>query len=109
MSAAYLLLEDGERFDGDWAGPADTGEGLGEVVFNTSMSGYQEAVTDPSYAGQIIVFTYPLIGNYGVTAAHMESDRIHARAVITSVEAALFELLGAAGSEEFKTVQRLIK
>jgi carbamoyl-phosphate synthase small subunit len=78
--SAYLLLEDGTRFDGDWAGaPA---EGLGEVVFNTSMSGYQEAVTDPSYAGQIIVFTYPLIGNYGVASDHMESDRIHARAVI---------------------------
>ncbi|MEA2400348.1 MAG: carbamoyl-phosphate synthase small subunit [Thermoleophilaceae bacterium] len=77
---AYLLLEDGTRFDGDWAGAKV--EGLGEVVFNTSMSGYQEAVTDPSYAGQIIVFTYPLIGNYGVTGAHMESDRIHARAVI---------------------------
>ena len=46
------------------------------------MSGYQESVTDPSYAGQIIVFTYPLIGNYGVSAANMESDRIHARAVI---------------------------
>jgi carbamoyl-phosphate synthase small subunit len=52
------------------------------VVFNTAMTGYQEAVSDPSYAGQIIVFTYPLIGNYGVAAAHMESDRIHARAVI---------------------------
>jgi carbamoyl-phosphate synthase small subunit len=77
---AYLLLEDGTRFDGLAVGAE--GEGLGEVVFNTSMSGYQEAVTDPSYAGQIIVFTYPLIGNYGVTAAHMESDRIHARAVI---------------------------
>jgi carbamoyl-phosphate synthase small subunit len=77
---AYLLLEDGTRFDGDWAGAKV--EGLGEVVFNTAMSGYQEAVTDPSYAGQIIVFTYPLIGNYGVTGAHMESDRIHARAVI---------------------------
>jgi carbamoyl-phosphate synthase small subunit len=77
---AYLLLEDGTRFDGVAAGaPVD---GLGEVVFNTSMSGYQEAVTDPSYAGQIIVFTYPLIGNYGVNAAHMESDRVHARAVI---------------------------
>ena len=46
----------------------------GEVVFNTSMTGYQEAVTDPSYRGQIIVFTYPPIGNYGVAAAHMESD-----------------------------------
>ena len=55
----------------------------GEVVFNTAMSGYQEAVTDPCYAGQIIVFTYPLIGNYGVSrGARMESDRIHARAVI---------------------------
>jgi carbamoyl-phosphate synthase small subunit len=78
--SAYLLLEDGTRFDGDWAGPEL--DGVGEVVFNTSMSGYQEAVTDPSYAGQIIVFTYPLIGNYGVAADHMESDRIHARAVI---------------------------
>jgi carbamoyl-phosphate synthase small subunit len=77
---AYLLLEDGTRFDGVAIGAE--AEGLGEVVFNTSMSGYQEAVTDPSYAGQIIVFTYPLIGNYGVAAAHMESDRIHARAVI---------------------------
>ena len=77
---AYLLLEDGTRLDGDAAG-AD-GAGLGEVVFNTSMSGYQEAVTDPSYAGQIIVFTYPHIGNYGVAEQHMESDRIHARAVI---------------------------
>ncbi len=80
MTAAYLLLEDGTRFDGESVGAPVIG--LGEVVFNTSMSGYQEAVTDPSYAGQIIVFTYPLIGNYGVAQAHMESDRIHARAVI---------------------------
>ncbi|MGH3995346.1 MAG: carbamoyl-phosphate synthase domain-containing protein, partial [Pseudonocardiaceae bacterium] len=79
-SAAYLLLEDGSRFDGTGAGAVT--DGLGEVVFNTSMSGYQEAVTDPSYAGQVLVFTYPLIGNYGVAASHMESDRIHARAVI---------------------------
>ncbi|HET8820897.1 MAG TPA: carbamoyl phosphate synthase small subunit, partial [Thermoleophilaceae bacterium] len=80
MSAAYLLLEDGTRFDGESVGAQIAG--TGEVVFNTSMSGYQEAVTDPSYAGQIIVFTYPLIGNYGVARVHMESDRIHARAVI---------------------------
>src|SRR5688572_8566642 len=79
-SPAYLLLEDGTRFEGESVGAA--GAGTGEVVFNTAMSGYQEAVTDPSYAGQIIVFTYPLIGNYGVAEAHMESDRIHARAVI---------------------------
>ncbi len=54
----------------------------GEVVFNTSITGYQEAVTDPSYAGQIITFTYPLVGNYGVGAEAMESDRVHARAVV---------------------------
>jgi carbamoyl-phosphate synthase small subunit len=78
--AAYLLLEDGSRFDGEAVGAPVSG--TGEVVFNTAMSGYQEAVSDPSYAGQIIVFTYPLIGNYGVAGAHMESDRIHARAVI---------------------------
>jgi carbamoyl-phosphate synthase small subunit len=78
--AAYLLLEDGARFDGE--STAAAGPATGEVVFNTAMSGYQEAVSDPSYAGQIIVFTYPLIGNYGVAAAHMESDRVHARALI---------------------------
>ena len=59
--------------------PADA---LGEVVFNTSITGYQEAVTDPSYAGQIITFTYPMVGNYGVGATAMESDRVQARAVI---------------------------
>ncbi|MEX1142409.1 MAG: glutamine-hydrolyzing carbamoyl-phosphate synthase small subunit [Thermoleophilaceae bacterium] len=78
--SAYLLLEDGVRFDGDAAGA--TGPVTGEVVFNTAMSGYQEAVTDPSYRGQLIVFTYPLIGNYGVAAENMESDRVHARAVV---------------------------
>jgi carbamoyl-phosphate synthase small subunit len=77
---AYVLLEDGSRFDGALvAGPE---RATGEVVFNTSMTGYQEAVTDPSYAGQIITFTYPLIGNYGVSAQAMESDRVHAQAVI---------------------------
>jgi carbamoyl-phosphate synthase small subunit len=80
VTAAYLLLEDGVRFDAEWAGAAHGASG--EVVFNTAMSGYQEAVSDPSYAGQIIVFTYPLIGNYGVAASHLESDQIHARAVI---------------------------
>jgi carbamoyl-phosphate synthase small subunit len=82
VTPAYLLLEDGARFDGDAAGAAPSREGIGEVVFNTSMSGYQEAVSDPSYAGQIIVFTTAQVGNYGVAAAHMESDRVHARAVI---------------------------
>ena len=80
MSGAYVLLEDGARFDGDACG--DPAAVTGEVVFNTAMTGYQESVTDPSYAGQIIVFTYPLIGNYGVSAEAMESDRIHARGVV---------------------------
>jgi carbamoyl-phosphate synthase small subunit len=55
---------------------------VGEIVFTTSMSGYQEAITDPSYAGQLITFTFPMIGNYGVCAEAMESDRVHARAAI---------------------------
>src|SRR6476661_10019857 len=76
----YVLLEDGTRFDGRLCGAG--GEVTGEIVFNTAMTGYQEAVSDPSYAGQIITFTYPLIGNYGVSAAAMESDRVHARAVV---------------------------
>ena len=80
MSAGYILLEDGTRFDGELC--ADPEAVTGEVVFNTSMTGYQESVTDPSYAGQIIVFTYPLIGNYGVSAEAMESDRVHARGVV---------------------------
>jgi carbamoyl-phosphate synthase small subunit len=74
------LLEDGVRFDGDSVG--GSGFVTGEVVFNTSMSGYQESVTDPSYRGQIIVFTYPHIGNYGVAAQNMESDAVHARGVV---------------------------
>jgi carbamoyl-phosphate synthase small subunit len=77
---SYVLLEDGARFDG--VGVGSIGPVIGEVVFNTAMSGYQESVTDPSYAGQLIVFTYPHIGNYGVSAGAMESDRIHARGVI---------------------------
>jgi carbamoyl-phosphate synthase small subunit len=77
---SYVLLEDGARFDGEPCGAASVA--LGEVVFNTSMSGYQEAVTDPSYAGQLLTFTYPHIGNYGVRADAMESERIHVRGAI---------------------------
>jgi carbamoyl-phosphate synthase small subunit len=81
MSAtAYVLLEDGTRFDGVACGAADAA--TGEVVFTTGMSGYQESVTDPSFAHQIITFTYPHIGNYGVSAEAMESDRVWARAVV---------------------------
>jgi carbamoyl-phosphate synthase small subunit len=77
---AYILLEDGTRFDGIGCGAE--GHAVGEIVFTTSMSGYQEAMTDPSYAGQLITFTFPMIGNYGVSADAMESDRIYARAAI---------------------------
>ncbi len=77
---AYILLEDGARFDGEACG-ADA-HAVGEVVFTTGMSGYQESVTDPSFAGQLIAFTYPHIGNYGVSAEAMESERAWARGVI---------------------------
>ncbi len=76
----YVLLEDGTRFDGTVCG-AD-GHAVGEVVFTTGMSGYQESVTDPSFAGQLITFTYPHIGNYGASSQAMESDRAWARAAI---------------------------
>jgi carbamoyl-phosphate synthase small subunit len=80
VSGGYLLLEDGSRFEGELVGaPVD---GVGEVVFTTAMTGYQESVTDPSFRGQIVVFTYPLIGNYGVSRAAQESEAVHARAVI---------------------------
>src|SRR3982751_4527077 len=70
---ALLALEDGRVFRGrSWGADA---EACGEMVFNTSMSGYQEVLTDPSYAGQIVCMTYPLIGNYGVNRADEESAR----------------------------------
>ena len=73
---AYVLLEDGTRFDGEAVGAP--GPVTGEVVFTTGMSGYQESMTDPSFARQLITFTVPHVGNYGVSEAAMESDRIHA-------------------------------
>jgi carbamoyl-phosphate synthase small subunit len=79
-ATAYVLLEDGTRFDGE-ACAAD-GHAVGEIVFTTGMSGYQESMTDPSFAGQLIAFTYPHIGNYGASAQAMESERAWARAAI---------------------------
>ena len=73
MKNAILVLEDGRTFKGASFG-AD-GETFGEMVFNTSMTGYQEILTDPSYAGQIVCMTYPLIGNYGVNETDIESRR----------------------------------
>ncbi|MBW3653047.1 MAG: glutamine-hydrolyzing carbamoyl-phosphate synthase small subunit [Actinobacteria bacterium] len=79
-SSAYVLLEDGARFDGIAVGAPEAA--TGEVVFTTGMSGYQESLSDPSFAGQIITFTYPHIGNYGVSEQAMESSRVWARAVV---------------------------
>ena len=80
MASARLVLADGSVFEGRAAGaPGPAG---GEVVFNTSMTGYQEMLTDPSYAGQLLVLTYPLIGNYGVDRAVEESGRIQPRGLI---------------------------
>jgi carbamoyl-phosphate synthase small subunit len=79
-ATAYVLLEDGTRFDGEACG-AD-GHAVGEIVFTTGMSGYQESLTDPSFAGQLIAYTYPHIGNYGASQQAMESERAWARAAI---------------------------
>jgi carbamoyl-phosphate synthase small subunit len=74
MTQAILALEDGRTFRGRAFGAP--GERCGEIVFNTSMTGYQEILTDPSYAGQIVVMTYPHIGNYGVNPEDVEARRV---------------------------------
>jgi carbamoyl-phosphate synthase small subunit len=77
---ALLALEDGSIYEGYSFGAEDTT--YGEVVFNTSMSGYQEMLTDPSYGGQILVLTYPLIGNYGVSDDYFESKQVQVRGLV---------------------------
>ena len=77
---AYLILEDGSVFQGESFGAKTLGSG--EVVFNTSMTGYQEVLTDPSYAGQIVNLTYPIVGNYGINENDMESSRIRVSGLI---------------------------
>ncbi len=76
----FLALEDGTVFRGESVG-AD-GFACGEAVFTTAMTGYQEVVTDPSYAEQLVCFTAPMVGNYGVARERSESRRVHARAVL---------------------------
>jgi carbamoyl-phosphate synthase small subunit len=80
MKRAILALADGATFEGEGFGAA--GEASGEVVFNTSMTGYQEILTDPSYVGQMVCMTYPEQGNYGVNAADQESAKPHATGYI---------------------------
>ncbi|MDD5102933.1 MAG: glutamine-hydrolyzing carbamoyl-phosphate synthase small subunit [Candidatus Peribacteraceae bacterium] len=102
---ATLVLADGTTFEGESFGFA--GESDGEVVFNTGMAGYPESLTDPSYEGQILVFTYPLIGNYGVPteeknaygfAKNLESERIHVRGVVMAQGSEHFSHQAAASS-----------
>ena len=80
----FLVLEDGSVFAGTAAGAAQWG--YGEVVFNTSMTGYQEILTDPSYAGQIVVMTYPLLGNYGTSEIDVESAKVQAAGLVMREE-----------------------
>ena len=77
---AFLILSDGTTFEGVSFGAG--GHVSGEVVFNTSMTGYQEVLTDPSYAGQIVTMTYPLIGNYGINANDFESRAVQVRGFV---------------------------
>ena len=91
MRNVTLILDDGSRFHGKSFGYEKPV--AGEVVFNTAMTGYPESLTDPSYAGQLMTLTYPLVGNYGVPPftfetnglpSFMESEKIHAEAIIVS-------------------------
>src|SRR5215218_566989 len=77
---AHLVLEDGTVFTGRSVGAP--GMAAGEACFTTAMAGYEEAVTDPSYVAQVLCFSYPLIGNYGVDPARLESNRVQAEGVV---------------------------
>ena len=79
MTAAYLALEGGHVLEGRGRAP---GTARGELVFTTAYTGYEESLTDPSYEEQVLTFSYPLIGNYGVREERFESDRVHPRAVL---------------------------
>jgi len=82
-----LILENGMSFDGKIFG--ELGESVGELVFNTGMTGYQELLTDPSYYGQIVVMTYPMVGNYGINLEDMESSGIKLKGFIIKEDAKL--------------------
>src|ERR671936_2136213 len=77
---AALVLEDGPVFSGHAVGAP--GVAAGEACFTTAMAGYEEAVTDPSYVAQVLCFAYPLVGNYGVDAARLESERVQAEGIV---------------------------
>lgn len=93
---AWFILEDGTEFEGRMFG--HDGETIGEAVFNTSMSGYQEVLTDPSYCGQIVAMTYPMIGNYGVNGEDIESDRIQVAGFVVKEYSKTYSNFRATGS-----------
>jgi len=78
--SGFVLLEDGVVFAGESVGAP--GFAFGEAVFTTAMTGYQEVVTDPSFSGQLVCFTAPMVGNYGIAARRAESDRVHVAGVL---------------------------
>jgi carbamoyl-phosphate synthase small subunit len=101
---AYLVLEDGTIFEGERLGAA--APATGEVVFNTSMTGYQEALTDPSYAGQVLVMTYPIQGNYGTNGRDDESRQVQVSAfVVREACAAPSHRLSTATLDEYLTAR----
>lgn len=108
LAPAYLMLESGESFAGQSPFHQDQ-PCFGEVVFSTGMTGYVESLTDPSYAGQILVFTYPLIGNYGVSApASWESPAVHVKGVVMSELAAHYSSHSAQSSlKDWLTSQQI--
>ena len=107
MKEGKLVLENGEIFDGNIFGYNDST--FGEVVFNTSLTGYQEILTDPSYYGQIIVMTYPLIGNYGTNDEDVESEKIQASGLIVgSYEDDWSNFKGLKSLDEFLRKNRVV-
>ena len=96
QTPARLVLQDGSIYRGTSFGAAGTAEG--EVVFNTAMTGYQEVLTDPSYCGQIVTMTYPLIGNYGVTPQDVESARVQVKGFVVCENSRIYSNFRASGS-----------
>src|ERR1700746_2436367 len=96
MKQALIALEDGRTFSGEGFGASGTT--VGEICFNTSMTGYQEVLTDPSYRGQIVTMTYPLIGNYGTNELDNESSEPHVRGFVVGELSPITSNWRAAGS-----------
>ena len=93
---ALLLLDNGKYYEGYYEGKAI--ESGGEIVFNTAMNGYQELITDPSYNGQIVLMTYPMIGNYGITGTDFESEKVWLSGLVTRNYVRMFSHFGASKS-----------